>query len=149
MIIRRYLPTDCKEIITLFYNTVHSVNAKDYTKKQLDVWATGKENLNDWNKSLLNHYTLVATIAGVIVGFGDIDKSGYLNRLFVHKDYQQKGIGSVLCNELEKISPNKITVHASITAKPFFLKRNYTMIKKQEVIRQNISLTNFFMEKSL
>ena len=149
MIIRRYLPTDCKEIITLFYNTVHSVNAKDYTKKQLDVWATGKENLNDWNKSLLNHYTLVATIAGVIVGFGDIDKSGYLDRLFVHKDYQQKGIGSVLCNELEKISPNKITVHASITAKPFFLKRNYTMIKKQEVIRQNISLTNFFMEKSL
>ena len=122
MIIRRYLPTDCKEIITLFYNTVHSVNAKDYTKKQLDVWATGKENLNDWNKSLLNHYTLVATIAGVIVGFGDIDKSGYLNRLFVHKDYQQKGIGSVLCNELEKISPNKITVHASITAKPFFSK---------------------------
>ena len=149
MIIRRYLPIDCKEIITLFYNTVHNVNAKDYTKKQLDVWATGKENLNDWNKSLLNHYTLVATIAGVIVGFGDIDKSGYLDKLFVHKDYQQKGIGSVLCNELEKISPNKITVHASITAKPFFLKRNYTMIKKQEVIRKNISLTNFFMEKSL
>ena len=61
MIIRRYLPTDCKEIITLFYNTVHSVNAKDYTKKQLDVWATGKENLNDWNKSLLNHYIISET----------------------------------------------------------------------------------------
>lgn len=39
MLIREYQPSDGKEITELFYNTVHTVNAKDYTKEQLDVWA--------------------------------------------------------------------------------------------------------------
>ena len=42
MIIREYQSTDCIELAELFYNTVHTVNAKDYTKEQLDVWATGQ-----------------------------------------------------------------------------------------------------------
>lgn len=37
MIIRKYQPSDCKELADLFYNTVHTVNAKDYTKEQLNV----------------------------------------------------------------------------------------------------------------
>ncbi len=39
MVIREYQPTDCKEILRLFYDTVHSVNLKDYTEEQLAVWA--------------------------------------------------------------------------------------------------------------
>lgn len=38
MIIREYQSADCKELAELFYNTVHIVNEKDYTKEQLDVW---------------------------------------------------------------------------------------------------------------
>lgn len=34
MIIRKYESSDCKELTELFYNTVHNVNAKDYTKGQ-------------------------------------------------------------------------------------------------------------------
>lgn len=52
MEIRRYQQSDCKELAELFYNTVHTVNAKDYTKEQLNVWATGKVDLEKWNQSL-------------------------------------------------------------------------------------------------
>lgn len=38
MLIREYQSSDCKELVELFYNTVHTVNAKDYTKEQLNVW---------------------------------------------------------------------------------------------------------------
>ena len=41
MFIREYQSSDCKELAELFYNTVHAVNVKDYTKEQVDVWATG------------------------------------------------------------------------------------------------------------
>ena len=41
MQIRRYTPEDLPQIAELFYNTVHTVNARDYTREQLDVWATG------------------------------------------------------------------------------------------------------------
>lgn len=52
MLFREYQASDCKEITELFYNTVHKVNAKDYTKEQLDVWATGQVDLQKWNESL-------------------------------------------------------------------------------------------------
>ena len=40
--LREYKTTDNEQLAQLFYNTVHTVNAKDYTKEQLDVWATGQ-----------------------------------------------------------------------------------------------------------
>lgn len=40
MDIRAYKSNDCGEIAKLFYETVHVVNAKDYTKEQRDVWVT-------------------------------------------------------------------------------------------------------------
>ena len=148
MIIRMYQASDCKELTNLFYNTVHSVNAKDYTKEQLDVWATGTVDLKEWDKSFTEHYTVVAIDNNIIVGFGDIDKTGYLDRLYVHADYQGKGVATAICNRLEQAVQGKITTHASITAKPFFEKRGYKLVKEQQVERQGIYLINFCMEKN-
>lgn len=119
MEIRRYEQSDCKEIAELFYNTVHTVNAKDYTKEQLDVWATGKVDLEKWNQSFQEHFTVVAVDHNMIVGFGDIDKTGYLDRLFVHTDHQRKGVAAMICDQLEQMVQGNIITHASITAKPF------------------------------
>lgn len=148
MIIRMYQASDCKELTNLFYNTVHSVNAKDYTKEQLDVWATGTVDLKEWDKSFTEHYTVVAIDNNIIVGFGDIDKTGYLDRLYVHADYQGKGVATAICNRLEQAVQGKITTHASITAKLFFEKRGYKVVKEQQVERQGIYLINFCMEKN-
>lgn len=69
MFIREYQSADCKELTELFYNTVHTVNAKDYTKAQLDVWATEQVDLEKWNQSLQEHFGIVAVDSDVIVGF--------------------------------------------------------------------------------
>jgi len=147
MIIREYQPSDCKILAELFYNTVHTVNAKDYAKEQLDVWATGTVDLEKWNQSFMEHYTLVAVDGEMIIGFGDIDKTGYLDRLFVHSDYQGKRVATAICEQLEQAVQGNIVTHASITAKPFFEKRGYKVVKKQQVERQGIFLTNFVMKK--
>ncbi len=148
MTLREYRPSDCKEITELFYHTVHTVNAKDYTREQLHVWATGQVDLDKWNQSFQDHYTIVAVENDVLVGFGDIDSTGYLDRLFVHADHQRKGIAAAICDRLEQAVPGTITTHASITAKPFFEKRGYKVVKEQQVERQGIALTNFVMEKT-
>lgn len=147
MFIREYQLADCKEITELFYHTVHTVNAKDYTEEQLDVWATGQVDLEKWDQSLQEHYSVVAIEDGVIVGFGDIDKTGYLDRLYVHADYQRNGIATAICNQLEQVVLGSITTHASITAKPFFEKRGYQVVKEQQVERQGILLVNYVMKK--
>lgn len=147
MIIRKYQPSDCKELTELFYNTVHNVNAKDYTREQLNVWATGQVDLEKWNESLQEHFSVVAADDEIIVGFGDIDKTGYLDRLFVHAAYQGKGIATAICNQLEQAVEGNIITHASITAKPFFEKRGYKLVKEQQVERQGIFFTNYVMIK--
>ena len=37
--VRRYQDGDAKFLSQIYYNTIHTVNAKDYTKNQLDAWA--------------------------------------------------------------------------------------------------------------
>lgn len=147
MVIRKYQPCDCKELAELFYNTVHTVNARDYTKEQLDVWATGKIDLEKWNQSFQEHYSIVAVENKIIIGFGDINNTGYLDHLFVHTNYQGKGVATAICNKLEQSVQGKIVTHASITAKPFFEKRGYKTIKEQQVERKGVFLTNFVMIK--
>lgn len=147
MKIRKYQPSDCRELTELFYNTVHIVNAKDYTEEQLNVWASGKLDLEKWNQSLQEHFSIVAVDNETIVGFGDIDDTGYLDRLFVHAKYQRKGIATAICEQLEQAVPGKIITHASITARPFFEKRGYRVFKEQQVERQGVFLTNFVMIK--
>ena len=146
--LRRYRTEDCPLLGHLFYDTVHTVNAVDYTPEQLAAWAPELPDMEQWNRSFLEHTTFVAETEGVIAGFGDIDGTGYLDRLYVHRDYQKKGIGRALCDALERSAgeAERIVTHASLTAKPFFLRRGYLVKKEQQVEKNGILLTNFVME---
>lgn len=109
--------------------------------------ATAQTDLTKWNQSFQENYSIVAVEAGIIVGFGDVDKTGYLDNLFVHSDYQGKGIATAICNQLELAVQGNVVTHASITARPFFEKRGYKVVKEQQVERQGIFLANFVMIK--
>lgn len=150
MRIRNYQPTDCDTLIKLFYDTVHTINIKDYIKEQIDAWANSDIDKAAWNRSFLMHNTLIAEIDQEIVGFGDIDHFGYLDKLYVHKAYQHCGIASALCDQLEYIvMVDTVITDASISAKAFFQHRGYHLLQEQQVIRKGISLTNYKMIKHL
>lgn len=69
----------------------------------------------------------------------------------MHKDHQRQGVGTFLLNHLCKIGKDhkKLYAEVSITAKPFFLKHGFKVIKKNIVHANNQKLTNFIMEKHL
>ena len=146
MQIRRYDPADLDEVAKLFYNTVHTVNAADYTPTQLDAWAPKAMDTSKWAVSLARNSAFVAVEDGII-GFGDITADGYLDRLYVRADSIGKGVGKALCRRLESAVGGDITTHASITARPFFEKMGYFVVKKQQVERSGVLLTNFIMKK--
>lgn len=148
MEIRRYERGDLEKITMIFQNTVHKVNIKDYTQEQVDAWAPDFIDKEKWNKTLSEHYTFVAVKNNTIIGFGDIDDSGYLDRLYVHHDYLRQGVATLICNKLESMIDSDLTIitHASITAKPFFEKRGYKVVKEQLVKRKGVFLKNYIME---
>ncbi len=148
MRIRRYERHDLEKITMIFQNTVHKVNIKDYTKEQVDAWAPDFIDKEKWNKTLSEHYTFVAVKDDAIIGFGDIDDSGYMDRLYVHHDYLRQGVATLICDKLESMidSDRTIVTHASITARPFFEKRGYKVVKEQLVKRKGVFLKNYIME---
>ena len=70
--------------------------------------------------------------------------------IWLRNNKQIVGIATAICDYLEsKTNTDKITTHASITARPFFEKRGYVTVKEQQVIRHNVALTNYIMEKQI
>lgn len=150
--IRPYRKCDQHKVGQLFYDTVHSVNRRDYTQEQVDVWAPElvKEGLIP---SLEREYAYVAEVRGQIVGFGDITRGGHLERLYIHKDFQRHGVASKILDALEskarELHLSEITTDASLTAKPFFLAKGY-LVKEQKIkVRKDVPFVIFKMYKCL
>ena len=153
MNIRSYHSDDCTAILSLFYETVHKINQRDYTREQIKAW-TNNNNIDQlaWDLSLTHHKTLVAEMDGIIVGFGDLN-GNFLDRLYVHAEYQRKGIATAIMDGLEPYPAEQnyatVVTHASITAYPFFRDRNYQLVKEQQVERHGVFLKNMVMQKEL
>lgn len=152
--LRALKETDILECITLFQNTIHAVNAKDYSPSQLEAWAPKvKPEITPRWQTLSENISYVAELENQIVGFGDLTEKGYLDRLYVHKDFQGQGIAAAIVQKLEKraheLNLEEITTAASITAKPFFERAGFVVMKEQQVEIHGVKLTNFVMRKLL
>ncbi|MDR4983650.1 GNAT family N-acetyltransferase [Bacillus cereus] len=151
IIIRTFQKEDLEQVLQLFYETVHTVNAKDYNLLQLQAWAPERLDRESWLQSLEKNISYVADNNGLIVGFGDYNDEQYIDRLFTHKDYQGKGIASYILQKLEeeavKLQHRDIYTEASITAKPFFERKGYICIKEQKKQHNGQFFINYVMKK--
>lgn len=146
--LRPYVPEDAPALAELFHRTVHTVCAGDYSPAELAAWSPAPPDAAAWNERFLRHHTLVAEVDGALAGFADLADDGYLDRLYVSADHQRMGVASALCDALEEQSAAPVlTTHASITAKGFFLRRGYAVVRAQQVERHGVLLTNFVMQK--
>ncbi len=156
MKIRRYVQSDLQQMIDLFFETVHSINRQDYSISQVNAWANPEERANmflKWSRSLNQNYSYVAEKDKEIVGFIDMTSEGLLNRLYVHRDYQRQKIATQLLEKIEMIARahelTEITTEASITARPFFERRNFLVTTSQLVEKNGVQMKNYKMVKKL
>lgn len=151
--IRRLAAQDIPEMRKLFRATVLTVNSKDYTKEEVEDWASCGDSVEHWKELLAkNDYIGALDGQGGIVGFSSMNAEGYLHSMFVHKDWQGKGVATLLLSEVEKIARrygvHKISVEVSVTARPFFEKHGYKVAKEQKAKANRLYLTNYVMEKT-
>lgn len=143
---------DLEELISLFVNTINSVCTKDYSPEQRAAWAAGAKNTDRWKKKLETQHFIVSRTGQTITGFASLENN-YIDFLFVHKDFQSRGIAKQLFEALQQkaIETNVETLisDVSITARPFFEKMGFVVIRKQDNPTRGVNLTNFRMEKHL
>lgn len=155
-VIRKGQLADLAELQKLFLDTITEICKADYNDDQIDAWTSdtkGNRNRQRWVDILTKQFVLVAQIKNEIVGFVTLDNGNYIDLLYVHKNHQRKGIADSLYknieNEARRQKQSFLTSNVSKTAQPFFEKVGFEVIKKQNVVRQNVELTNFKMEKKI
>ena len=153
MLVRPFDPADTEQIVRLFRETIRCINRRDYTDDQVVAWALDAIDHLAWQERLLANETVVVLDDDMIVGFAELETTGRIHMMFVHKDHQRRGIASSLLQELESRAKWRgldcLDTEASITARPFFERRGYVVIRPQTVQLRGQSLTNYKMKKRL
>lgn len=146
--------SDVIELRDLYKNTVLEINRRDYSQEEVEDWASCGDDLAKIKGMIETHYFIVVVDQqSQVVGFSSITPQGYLHSMFIHKDFQGKGIATILLNEIERYATAtgliRVTSEVSLTARPFFEKRGYIVEEEQKRKANMLSLTNFWMAKKL
>jgi len=134
ILIREFKKADIDQVLQLYKNTTLIIIRKDYTEEQVKRWAAKGENKNGWLERIESEfYVLVAEIDNAIVGFGEINDSGFIDNFYIHHDHLGKGIGKKIMMGLEAKAKqnknNKIYANVSVTAFVFFKKMGFSITK--------------------
>lgn len=145
---------DISKVQELFRSTVLTVNTKDYTKEEVEDWASCGDSIEHWKELLAkNDYIGALDGQGNIIGFSSMDSDGHLHSMFVHENWQGCGVATRLLSEVEKMAQKygvgKIHTEVSITARSFFEEHGYRTMKEQKQKANQLFLTNYKMEKVL
>ncbi len=145
--------SDLPKLQELYRNTILKVNSKDYTQKEIAVWANTANNTEAWKNNFANETFFVAVDEGVITGFSSVTPSGYFNFMYVHVNYQGQGIGHTLVEMVEEKAREqgntKLDVSVSKTARSFFEKHNYVFMEDEMKVVDGVVFINAIMEKQI
>ncbi|ENM5760158.1 N-acetyltransferase family protein [Vibrio mimicus] len=149
--IRNYSVEDAEALWNIHFYTIRNINIRDYSQAQVEAWAPERLDLSVWEKWMKGLSPFVAEIDGVIVGYTDLQASGFIDHFFCHNEYQGKGVGKALMNHVFKVGNSRgikrYFSDVSITARPFYEHFGFKVVQVQEMEVRGQKLRNFVMEK--
>ena len=151
--IRTATMDDLESVTSLFRETILRINSKDYSEKQVETWASRAEYTNKWRDRIRHQYFILAEKGQELLGFGSINRDGYLDTIFVHKDHQHEGVGALLLNKLldnaREEGKTQVITEASLTARPFLEKHGFRTQRPQQKVLDGVVFVNFAMVRAL
>ncbi len=130
--IRKFKLSDAVSLARLHRGTIRLINKKDYSKREIAVWS-GRTSAKRFRNLAKLNARYVALRNDKIVGFGDY-KNNEIMGLYIHKNFIGRGIGTRLLIKMEReIYANgwkTLKCTATVTARPFYEKNGFRMIKK-------------------
>ena len=149
--LRPFLPTDAPLLAQIFRDAIAELAGEDYDEAQLAAWIGCADDETRFAQQLAASLVIVATIEGGPVGFVSLKGSDHIDMLYVHPAVAHEGIGTMLCDAIEKLArargATRLSVDASDTARPLFDKRGFKALHRQTVALGAEWLGNTRMEK--
>jgi putative acetyltransferase len=149
--IRPFESADLPAVIKLFKEAVASINIKHYSSEQIVIW-TDIDSKN-WEEKLVSNISLVAETDATIVGFADMTYQGYLDHMYINKDYQARWVSLKLLKAIESVARQlgltRIITDCSITARIPAERAGFKVVKEQVREKQGVQFIVYYMEKKL
>lgn len=153
MKIRRFAAGDAPALLAVFHSAVHQTAARDYTPEQLAAWAPADIDTARWAEHMRALRPFVVEQGGQIVGYADVQPSGYIDHFFVSGQHPRQGIGARLMQriheEAQTLGLAELTADVSLTAQPFFAHYGFELVERREVVRDGVTIPNALMRKRL
>jgi putative acetyltransferase len=151
--LRPYLAADTPILAAIFVAAIEQLTGEDYSAAQQQAWASAADDEEGFGKRLASELTLVASLQNSPVGFASLKGTGHIDMLYVHPGAVGQGVGSMLCEALEKLAGGRgaktLTVDASDNAEGFFARRGYVGLQRNTVTLNGEWLANTTMQKAL
>jgi putative acetyltransferase len=151
--LRPFLPTDAPILAAIFVAAIQELTGDDYSEEQQEAWAASADDEEQFGKRLAAVLTLIATLDSAPVGFASLKSNNHIDMLYVHPNATGRGVGSTLCDALERLAgargTKSLTVDASDNALEFFRKRGYVAQQRNSVTVNGEWLANTSMQKAL
>lgn len=140
---------DLPALHQLYTETIRHTCKNDYNADQIDVWVSSIENTSRWINAITTQYFLVAEIDHQLAGFASLKDGNYLDFMYVNKDFLRRGVANKLFQELlreaTRLKTNGLSSDVSKTARPFFEKKGFKVVKKNTNLIKGIEIVNFRM----
>lgn len=153
MEIRRFRSGDEVALFHVFFTAVHEVAARDYSPEQINAWAPADLDAEAWMDRVRSNRPFVAELDEKIVGYADIQPSGYIDQFFVSGGHPRRGIGTMLMARIHQeaisLGVQELTSDVSKTAEPFFLRHGFQVVERRFPVRRGVMLENALMCKKL
>lgn len=152
--VRSYVPGDASALGEVFHRSVHEGAALRYTREECRAWSPEPPATSRWEARLAEAETVVAETPTGVLGFMSLDLArGYLDLAFVLPECMGKGVSgalyAVLENRARASGLTRLTTEASLLAEPFFRRQGWRVVRRQQVERLGVLLSNAVMEKGL
>lgn len=153
MLIRHFCEGDEAALFQVFYSAIREIASRDYTRAQIEAWAPKDPDCTAWKMRIRSINPFVAVLDGHIVGYADIQASGYIDHFFVSGFHPRQGIGQQLMDRLVQeatdLKYDELTSHVSKTAEGFFIRNGFVVIERRHSLSRGVELPNALMRRQM
>ena len=135
----------------LFRGSVHGLAARHYSAEQLDAWAPREYDAQQWCALIQGLRPFVAESGGAIVGYADLQPSGYIDHFFVAGAHGGRGVGAALMAHIQETARQRgiagLFADVSLSAEAFFTRHGFAVEARKTVVVRGVALRHARMRR--
>ncbi len=152
VIVKKAEASELQALRSVFVLAVEGTGSA-YTPGQRAAWVSVGAGLSFWEELMRREYVAVAYELEQLCGFASMNQRGDLSMLYVHPEFQRKGVGSRLIQHIVDHATEEAYAHlradASIFLKPLLLRLGFELIEDYQKEVRGQSFHNAILMRDL